>query len=187
MRLVLTWRSPPSASCARWSSTPETSSAEGPANATVDHYEAAVVGRPGDSSWYAFDRARYRLLRYDIFPRRLIRYALCPPDTLREGATIVQRIVLGPVSVEMAVRVIDVWDREEGNVREVGFTYATLVGHAECGVATFRVRRDQDQGVRILIDVRSRPGTRLTHLARPVSRLFQRAITRAALRRLARS
>lgn len=48
---------------------------------------------------------------------------------------------------------------------------------------TFRVRQ-QGGTVVLLVEARSRPGTRHTLIGRPVARLMQLAITKAAIRRL---
>jgi len=87
--------------------------------------------------------------------------------------------------------VIAVWDRvagdaegEPGAVRMVGFRYVTLQGHPECGVASFEARVGSTGDVTIVLGARSRPGTWLTRLGRPFARRIQRAVTRAALRRL---
>lgn len=156
-------------------------------NPTVDHYQADVRIGTEDTASATFDCIRNRLFTYDMFPPWLIHQALCPPEQITEGTTIVQRVVLGPIALEMAVRVIAVWNRHHGGVHEAGFTYATVAGHAERGAATFQVKWDEGQGVAVLIDARSRPGTILSRLGRPAARLFQRAITVAALRCLSRS
>jgi uncharacterized protein (UPF0548 family) len=186
MNLVLTSRSSDSGSCQRWSTAPISSSPTGPANATIDHYDACVQRDPGASPSVLFGRVRERLFTYNVFPPLLIHAVVCPSGRITEGTTIVQRIMLGPVALEMAVRVIAVWDREDDGVREAGFTYVTVAGHPERGIATFRVRLHEDGRVLVLIDVCSRPGLLLTRLGRPVARLSQRGITRSALRRLAR-
>ncbi|HEX6509417.1 MAG TPA: DUF1990 family protein [Chloroflexota bacterium] len=158
---------------------------DGPLHATVDHYQVRVRTDPRASSMALFERVRERLFSYDLFPPRLMQSIVCPSGSVTEGAAIVQRLILGPVALEMAVRVIAVWDRERDGMREAGFTYATIAGHPECGIATFQVRLHTGGPVLILVDARSRPGLLLTRLGRPVARAFQRGITKAALRRLA--
>lgn len=185
MDVVRTRRPPDSASCARWGRAAETSPPSGPPDPTIDHDAAPVRVRPGEGAADAFVRVRDRLLAYDVFPPALVRSAICPAGPLRAGATIVQQILLGPLALEMAVRVVDDWDRSEGGAREAGFSYVTLQGHPERGVATFRVRLDEAGAVTVAIDARSRPGLRLTRLGRPIARALQRGLTRSALRRLA--
>lgn len=185
MKLVFANQPLGSAVCGYWSHATATSSPSGPPHPTVDHYEAEARIGPGEIPPAIFDCVRDRLLAYDIFPPALIRYTVCPEQPIRTGATIVQRVQLGLLALEAAVQVIDVWDRAEGDVREAGFSYVTLRGHPECGIATFGVRLDGKGTVTVFIDARSRPGLLLTRLGRPIARAFQRAITRAALRRLA--
>jgi uncharacterized protein (UPF0548 family) len=185
MKLVLNARSSPAAACERWQTADATSPPTGPDRATLDHYRAPVEVGPNGNALAAFERVRERLLAYDIFPPWLMRHASCPAGRLAEGTTIVQRVLVGPLALEMAVRVLAVWDRSDGVAREAGLSYVTLAGHAERGVVVFRVRLEADRRVVILIDARSRPGLLLTRLGRPFARLFQRAATRAALRRLA--
>jgi len=128
MRLVLSRRPPPSTSCQRWNTVATTSPPEGPINSTVDHYQADVRIGTEDTASATFDRIRNRLFTYDMFPPWLIHHALCHPEPITEDTTIVQRVVLGPIALEMAVRVIAVWNRQHGSLHEAGFTYADRRG-----------------------------------------------------------
>ncbi len=93
-----------------------------------------------------------------------------------------QRVAIGPLTLEAGVRVIRVWHHEDAEREETGFAYATLQGHPERGISTFRLRRRMDPpAIDLLIDVRSRPGSWLTRLAQPVARRFQIRATEAAL------
>jgi uncharacterized protein (UPF0548 family) len=92
------------------------------------------------------------------------------------GATLVQRVVLGPTALETAVKVIEL---EQGHQR-AAFAYATLEGHAERGVASFAVHRGPVGG-RVDFQAWSRAGNWITRLGRPVSRGLQRLITREAV------
>jgi uncharacterized protein (UPF0548 family) len=172
------------ASCRDWSTMPVNSPPSGPINATIDHYRAQIRVEPGPPAVAAFERLRERLFTYDIFPPWFVRSLICPPGHVTDGATIVQRVAVGPLALEMAVRVIAVWDRDDESGQEAGFRYATIAGHAERGVAGFAVRLDADGRLLVLLEARSRPGSRLTLMGRPVARSLQRAMTRAALRRL---
>lgn len=192
MSLVLASRPLDAASCEPWTRVPRSSPLCGPPDATIDHYEASAKIARGDTPAAVFARLRDRLLAYDVFPPGIVRAAICPEGRVAAGATIVQRIGFGPLALEAAVRVIDVWDRVAGDaegapgaVRMVGFRYVTLQGHPECGVASFEARVGSTGNVTIVLGARSRLGTWLTRLGRPFARQFQRAVTRAALRRLA--
>ena len=187
MKLVLGRQPLSSAACRHWGSATVTSPPSGPEGPTIDHYAARARIGTEDSPQTVFSRVRDRLLTYDVFPSAVISYTICPDAPIRTDAIIVQRVHLGPLAFEAAVRVIDVWDRTEANVCEAGFSYVTLQGHPECGVATFRVRLDGDGTITVYIDARSRPGILLTRLGRPFARTFQRLITKSALRRLVES
>ncbi len=168
--------------CDRWVRRAETDSLEGTEGA-IDHYARAVVLPPHADLDTFFQRLEDRLLTYQVFPPRLMEALICSEDgRLSEGATIVQRVAVGPWTLEAGVRVIRVWSRRDAAGAETGFTYTTLRGHPERGVSTFRIRRDAEEPrINFLIDVRSRPGSWLTKLARPVARRFQIRATHAAL------
>jgi uncharacterized protein (UPF0548 family) len=185
MNLTLGGRPPTLASCARWKHAIPSTPTSGPANPTVDRYVTSVRLRSNESPEAAFARTRARLLAYKIFPPSLLRSATCPEGPIRHEATIIQRFQFGPLALEAAVRVIDVWDRQERGVRDAGFRYVTLQGHPECGIATFRVHQDESGVVTIIIEANSQPGVLVTRLARPISRALQQRATQAALRYLA--
>jgi uncharacterized protein (UPF0548 family) len=187
VNLAFSWRPIDPAACVRWNLAPPTSTPNGPPVAAVDRYEARVCAWPGERPADTFARVRDRLLAYDIFPPSIVRAAICPSSPITIGATIVQRVRLGPLALEAAVRVYEVWDRSEGGICEAGFGYLTLQGHPECGAATFEVRLDEAGAVTVVLAARSRPGLLLTRIGRPAARAFQRSVTRAALRRLSES
>jgi uncharacterized protein (UPF0548 family) len=100
-----------------------------------------------------------------------------------EGTLIVQRFGLGPVRLEFAVRVVEMWDRDT----DAGFTYVTLEGHPERGTESFRVRLGPEGQLAVTIEAWSGPGHWFVSLVRPIARVIQRAMTRRALRRLTES
>jgi uncharacterized protein (UPF0548 family) len=134
-----------------------------------DRYEGIVRS--------SFESALARLFRYDIFPPTRLRSRVCTSDGLVAiGATIVQRVRLGPIALETAVRVI-----EHQRTRQSGrFAYATLEGHPEQGIASFEVEQ-HGPNLRFIAQAWSRPGNLTARLGRPLARSFQRAITREAL------
>ena len=168
--------------CGRSIRRSETDSLEG-TEGVVDHYHMSIELAAGADLDACFERLADRLLRYDVFPPRLMRATVCSEDgRLREGVTVVQHVAIGPFTLEAGVRVIRAWSQRDADGAEAGFAYVTLQGHPERGVSTFRIRERRDQGsIDFLIDVRSRPGSWLTKLARPIARRFQVASTRAAL------
>jgi uncharacterized protein (UPF0548 family) len=85
--------------------------------------------------------------------------------------------------LESATRVVDVWNgtpAPDGS-RSAGFAYVTLQGHPERGVATFEVRQERE-AVFVVLTARSVPGTMLTKVVSPVTRLVQRTVTKQAVR-----
>ena len=133
---------------------------------------------PGDDT---FARATAALFRYRVFPPRRMKAHVCTRDgRIVTGATIIQRVLIGPLVMEMAVRVVAVFD-DAKSVRRAGFTYATLAGHSERGTATFLVREQPDKSIAFEIESWSRPGDWLARLGRPLARLAQRTFTREAL------
>ena len=186
MDLVLAARPLGEMACARWARMRPSAPPSGPRRATIDAYVEQARARPGETPQAVFDRVRSRILGYDIFPPRLVRFVICPGGPAQVGAVIVQRLRLGPLACEMAVRVIDVWDTRADGVAEAGFQYVTLRGHPECGIASFGARLEPSGTVTVRIDVRSRPGLLLTQMGRPVARRAQQRLTRAALARLCR-
>jgi uncharacterized protein (UPF0548 family) len=140
VRLVLSRREPGPKACARWQDKPATSPPEGLPTGIYDHYEAKLHRRRDESPDEAFERIRAQLFAYDIFSPSLMRYSLCSGDRIELDSLIVQRAGVGPIRLESAVRVVDIWDRDAGDGREAGFRYVTLAGHPERGVASFAVR-----------------------------------------------
>ena len=177
---------PSAADCSRYVARSLTSSREGSASALLDSYRSAVRPRAGESTAEAFERVRARLFVYDIFPPRIVGYAVCPDGQVKDGAVVVQRLGVGPLAIESATRVVEIWDRFEpsGGSRSSGFAYVTLEGHPECGVATFEVVCEREAAF-VVLTARSMPGTLATRLVGPITRLVQRRITRLAVERLA--
>ena len=166
-------------SCDKWRSIEVTDSLEG-TEGIVDRYERSIDVGVGQEE-AVFRRLEDRLLRYQIFPPRIMRSEICSDDgRIHEDTTIVQYVSVGPVPLESAVRVQRMWHSTEAELEETGFSYATIRGHPERGVSTFRIRRTPGR-ITFLIDARSRPGSILTRVGRPIARRFQRAATEAAL------
>jgi uncharacterized protein (UPF0548 family) len=134
-----------------------------------DRYEGRVEG--------SFESALDRLLRYDVFPPERMRARVCSPDArIATGVTIVQRVRIGPLALETAVRVIEC-EQAAGAAR---FAYATLQGHPERGIASFALERHASE-LRFVAEAWSLPGNSLARLGRPVARHLQRSITREAI------
>lgn len=180
MRLVPSWvaRREPFV-CDRWQQCPPSANAAD-TDGVHDVYSLPLAGTEDAEAVVA--RALTVLLRYDVFPAYRMRHHVCTVDNkLRPGALVVQRVFAGPVAVEAAVRVTDVFD-ERARGGQAGFTYVTLQGHVERGVATFSVGLDAARVPTLRIESWSRPGNALAALGRPFLRQVQRSSVRAALR-----
>lgn len=155
---------------------------------SVQVFKVGLWGLSGFSSAYmvtaAGDGHPLGFVGYAIFSPRAVGYLLLPEGPIAVGCTVVQRLGVGAIFLESGTRVIEVWDTtDERGSRVTGFAYVTLQGHPERGVATFEVRKDADT-VQVVLTARSTPGTGLTRMASPVTRLVQRSITKKAVKLL---
>jgi uncharacterized protein (UPF0548 family) len=120
-------------------------------------------------------------MQYRIFPEHRMRHHVCSDGgMIRPGVVIVQRLFAGPMAVEMAVRVVEVFD-ERTKGRRVGFSYVTVEGHVERGVATFSVCLEADGMATFRIDSWSRPGNVFAVIGHPFVRRMQRKSVLEAL------
>lgn len=165
--------------CETWATCAPTASAAAPVG-LHDVYAAPLDGMAAPDTVVA--RALGVLLRYDVFPAHRMRHHVCTDDRqLRSGALVVQRLIAGPMAVEVAVRVDDVFD-ERTRGGHAGFTYTTLQGHVERGTATFSVGLDEAGAPLLRIESWSRPGNALMFLGRPFLRGLQRSSVHEAVR-----
>jgi uncharacterized protein (UPF0548 family) len=82
----------------------------------------------------------------------------------------------------VASRVVEVFDDATPIGWRAGFTYRTLIGHAELGEETFAVEKDRTTGeVTASLTAWSRPGHWLTRLGYPYARWCQKHAGRSAL------
>ena len=156
--------------CDEWSKLKTSASREDVTDGFVhDVYDAPFEGD--------FGQAVDALLAYRIFaPSRMHAHVCTPDHVVAVGATIIQRVTFGPISIETAVRVIEV----ERTPERASFAYATLDGHPERGVASFAVTR-ASRGGAFEAQAWSKAGHWLTAVGRPISRSLQRMITREAV------
>ena len=175
------------AGCARWEGV-EPNDSLGGVNGVVERYDREVRLAAASDPDAAFARSIERLLRYVIFPPSIMQPIICSEDgLLHEGTTIVQRVAIGPLRIEPAVRVLRVWRAGDADTEEAGFTYATLPGHPERGISSFWVTHHKTSGrIYFAIEARSQPGSLVYRLGGPVARRFQRRATLAALDYFAR-
>lgn len=102
-----------------------------------------------------------------------------------EGVAVEVAMGVGPLRVKAPCRIV--WAEE--SERRAGWGYGTLPGHPESGEEAFVVHMDDEGAVWLTVTAFSRPASRLSRLAGPLARVFQRAYARrcgAVLRRLAR-
>jgi uncharacterized protein (UPF0548 family) len=131
-------------------------------------------------------RAAAAILRYDIFPPRLVRPVLRRAP-VQVGDTVGICFHMAPgIDVFFAARVTACFDEEKGGVWQTGFTYRTLIGHPEYGEETFSVEKDVASG-RVIVALRSwsRPGTLLALMLPPWVRRQQVRASGAAMAHLA--
>ena len=88
----------------------------------------------------------------------------------------------------MAVKVINVEDFETNTKRTYGFTYQTLKGHVEEGVATFTIVQDLTKHgqMSFTIESHSQSGNFLSKAMGRLSSRIQRQSTQAALKNFSR-
>ena len=127
------------------------------------------------------DRHDLALAAADLFAWRVHRRAglrvQSSDAVLRQGTVVLLRLGLGPASVRIPCRVIEVVDEPDRK----GFTYATLPGHPECGVEQFALETAEDGRVRFRVSAVSRHATLLARLAGPLARGAQDVMTRRYL------
>jgi hypothetical protein len=127
------------------------------------------------------------LFDYELFPHRILTFAAQwrhQNRAMQVGDVIVQQVYLPPFGLSLkcvfAVRILDI-------VREptrVGFSYGTLLGHAEMGRSDFAIFL-QDGEVHAQIHTFSAPGNPLTRLVAPFFTIpYQAYCTRLALERM---
>lgn len=156
---------------------------------TYDEVGATVAG--GHAAGYRHDRYQCRLGGPETFSpaTKALRHwrahlgagvRVYPPDPVREGATVLLLIGVGPVRMVAPCRVVAVIDEED----RFGFAYGTLPGHPERGEELFVIEREEG-GTVFRIRAFSRPDQVLVRLGGSVARRVQTRVTHRYLRALA--
>ncbi len=154
----------------------------------VTYEPVGMVGTRGPSG-YRRDRAEVSLgARAETFNRAFdalvnwrahtgAGFGVFPPTTVQDGATVVlyRRVAVGYITV--CCRVVYMIT-ESGRQ---GFAYGTLPLHLEEGEQAFVIEQDANGHARFVIESLSRPAHPVTRAAYPMTRLMQRAVTRAYL------
>lgn len=126
-----------------------------------------------------FDGAAEELLTWQLHRRAGLRVR-ASETPLSAGTVVLMRLGLGPLSVRVPCRVVDLIDEP----RCRGFAYGTLPGHPEAGEERFELRQHDDGGLELTITAFSRPATRLARVLGPVGRWVQDVMTERYLRAL---
>lgn len=169
------------AACDGWTAAPATASLEALENGKADRYAMTLHGPGYEEPAETFARAADLLLRYRLFPPHRMLARVCTADgRVTAGATIVQRVFLGPLAFESAVRVEEVFDDPTFAGRRVGFSYVTLAGHPERGAESFALLLHETGLIELTATAVSRPGGLLVRLAHPLARWLQAQSTREA-------
>lgn len=99
-------------------------------------------------------------------------------DRAHTGVDVALGATFGPVMVAMSCRVLEVYE----GARRLGFSYATLPGHAECGREDFAVELGDDGQVWFRLRGVSRPSAWPMRAGGPPARWLQRRANDAYLR-----
>ena len=128
-----------------------------------------------------FDAAANDLLSWRVHDRAglLVRASDIP---LELGTVTLMRWGVGPLSVKIPCRVVDVIDE----ARRKGFSYGTLPGHPEAGEEQFLLEQRDDGRLDFTITAFSRPASALAKLGGPGSQAAQRYMTQRYLNALDR-
>jgi len=101
---------------------------------------------------------------------------------LRQDTVVLMRWGLGPLSVKIPCRVLDIMD----DSRHRGFAYGTLPGHPEAGEERFVLEQREDGRILFTITAYSRPASILAKFGGPISRAAQSFMTQRYLEALDR-
>lgn len=153
-----------------------------------DLYASSLPVYPPDpaKSWLHY---KSRLARYEIFSPNLMGSTIFSDSGQIElDAIVVQRVYLGSVATEMAVKVIIVDDTAlDDGTKVFGFSYITLNGHSEKGEARFAVEQKPTGAIDFTIESWSTQGTLLARIGAPIARIIQTNAVNGAIGNLVRS
>jgi uncharacterized protein (UPF0548 family) len=149
-----------------------------------DRYELELRPLAGWTPAGLFRWAEEEILHYRVFPPSRMKALVDGPGArVAAGVTILQGVYVGPFRLQMADRVLEVFEGEDGREQWAGFTYGTLEGHAERGIETFRIVREKETAkVFYSMEAWSQPGHWLTRLFYLWARAVQKKAGREAIR-----
>lgn len=128
-----------------------------------------------------FDGAANDLFMWRLHERSGLRVQASESPLLQD-TVVLMRLGLGPVSLSIPCRVVEVINEPTRR----GFAYGTLDGHPECGEERFVLERSTEGTITLTITAFSRPASRLARLGGPLSRRAQQGMTSRYLRALDR-
>jgi uncharacterized protein (UPF0548 family) len=131
----------------------------------------------------AFSRIERAILRFEVYDPTRVK-TLLERYPVQEGDTVgLQWLVAPPTTLFFGVRVIGVVNRQVNDGRfKTSVQYHTLEGHPVTGEETWSVEKDAKTGiVKVTFGSWSVPGTPLTSLLGPLTRMMQRDSTAACL------
>ena len=147
---------------------------EGDAPAGYNRLNRSVTLRRRD-----FDGAARDLFEWRMHSRAGLRVQ-ASDIPLSQDTVVLMRWGLGPLSVKIPCRVLDVIDES----RRRGFAYGTLPGHPEAGEERFVLEQLEDGRILFTITAYSRPASTLAKFGGPISRAAQNFMTQRYLRAL---
>lgn len=115
------------------------------------------------------DRAAADLLSWRAHERAGLDVA-ASDATASVDAVVLLRLGLGPASIRIPCRVVQVLDEPDRR----GFAYGTLPGHPETGEELFLLERDPDGALSFTVAAFSRHATLLARVGAPVAGAVQR-------------
>ena len=129
----------------------------------------------------SFHQAGETILSWDMHRRAGMRVQATTPRA-EPGSTAVLGLGLAGFRLIFPCRVRESYDEPN----RIGFAYATLPGHPECGIEQFQVELTEEGSVHASITAVSRPASLLVALGGPVGRLAQRSAADRYLKALSR-
>ncbi len=149
---------------------------------THDFYSKLIPLQNSSTHKTQIEKFEKKLYAYRVFPPHRMSPFICGKIQLQTGSVIIQRIHLGILTLETAVRIKKIYKTESVSETLVGFQYETLEGHVEKGIADFFLRYDKVRSeLKFVIQSSSSPANFLSRITRPLGRRMQKKFTKEAL------
>ena len=125
----------------------------------------------------AHGAARREMVALRWFPQSLLRSAVAD-----DAVTVLQRVRIGPISVDAPVRIVELYADDH----RAAIAVVTLAGHPERGVERYELVRNADGSGTLTVDKAWALVDPLARLVAPFAQWFQAYATRRSLRRFRR-